>query len=258
VTVALGANDVSVFLLVLARVSGLVLSAPVIGDRQVPAMIKAGLAIVLGIVLVQVPAIHAMPAPIAMLPFAASVLAQLLVGIVMGYVARTMFFALQIAGGIVSLQTGLSLGAVLNPLTQEPDAVFSQLYTVIASLTFLALQGDLWVVASLARSFDLTPLTPDALTPALVQGAIADVLTVVQAGLQIAMPIAASLFATNLVLGVISRSLPQLNLFVLSLPINLLLGLVALLGSLASVVLIAGHLTGNVPGSLLNLLQHQP
>jgi flagellar biosynthetic protein FliR len=193
-----------------------------------------------------------------MLPFAASVLAQLLLGIVLGYVARTLFFAMQIAGGIVSLQTGLSLGAVLNPLTQEPDAVFSQLYTVIASLTFLALQGDLWVVAALVRSFDLTPLTPDALTPALVQGAIANVLTVVQAGLQIAMPIAASLFATNLVLGVISRSLPQLNLFVLSLPMNLLLGLVALLGSLATVVLIAGHLAGNVPGSLLNLLQHQP
>jgi flagellar biosynthesis protein FliR len=52
VTVALSANDVSVFLLVLARVSGLVVSAPVIGDRQVPAMIKAGLAIILGIVLV--------------------------------------------------------------------------------------------------------------------------------------------------------------------------------------------------------------
>jgi flagellar biosynthetic protein FliR len=238
----------------MARVGGLVVSAPIIGDAQVPRTVKVGLVVVLSIVLLQVPSIRHLAAPVGLYPFTLSVLAQLFVGITLGIVARALFLAVQTAGGIVSLQIGLSIAAVLNPMTREPDPVLTQLYTVIGGMVFLALNGDIWLVASLTRSFDMAPLTPGVLSPSLVQSAIGDLIMTTQLGLQIAMPIAASLFATDLVLGVISRALPQLNVFVLSLPLNIILGFMALLGSLAGMVLLIGHLTDQTPSIMLDLV----
>lgn len=253
---ALPANELSLFMLVLCRVSGLVLSAPLIGDPQTPRAVKAALAIALAIVLVQAPAIQHAAAPVALLPFALGVLVQLLIGIALGFVARVIFFAVETAGGILSLQTGLSIAAVLNPMTREPDSPISQLYTVVAGMTFLAVQGEVWLVAALARSFDLTPLATTVDSSALVGQAVGDALMVTQIGIQIAMPVGASLIAANLILGVVSRSLPQLNLFILSMPLDLLIGLTALIGGLAAILVLIGHYMNALPQSMLGILPH--
>ena len=253
-TASLSADGISMFLLVLTRVSGLILSAPLIGDAETPRLVKAGVAIALSVVLAQTPALARANVPAALLPFILAVLAQLLVGVTLGFVARAVFFAVQTAGQLVSLQIGLSTASVFNPMSRLPDAVTVQLYTVIAALTFLAVQGDTWLVASLARSFDLAPLGATAFTPALLREAINAALAVTQIGVQIALPIAVSLFGANVALGVLSRALPQLNVFVLSLPLDLLLGLLALGGSLTGIVLVMEHLFGNMPGALLTPL----
>jgi flagellar biosynthetic protein FliR len=126
----------------------------------------------------------------------------------------------------------------------------------MVGMTFLALNGDAYLVASVARSFDLAPLSTSALSPNLMQSAAGDVLTVAELGLQIAMPIAATLFASDLLLGVVSRALPQLNVFVLSLPLNIILGLMAIIGSLAATVLFLGNQVSDMPSMLLALVRH--
>ncbi|MGH2409015.1 MAG: flagellar biosynthetic protein FliR, partial [Chloroflexota bacterium] len=219
--------QIALFLLVLARAGGLVVSAPVVGDPNTPRMIKAILAIMLSVLLVQIPSVTRLSAPTDLLPFAENVLAELVIGIALGLVARTIFYAVQTAGGIVSFQTGVSLASVLNPMTQQPDTMFSQLFTVIAGLTFLALHGDVLVLASLARSYDLAPVTGGGISTQLLGSLVNDFTDIGRLGLQIAMPIGVSVFAANLILGVLSRALPQLNLFVLSMPLDMLLGLVA-------------------------------
>ena len=246
-TAGFTSGQIALFLVVLARVSGLVLSAPVLGDPQVPRPVKAGLAIILSLVLVGLPSVGHAHVPADLGPFALLIGAQLIIGVVLGFIARTLFFAMQVAGQIASLQTGLSTAAVLNPLTRQPDQIVTQFYTIVAVLTFLAVQGDQWLVASLARSFDLAPLTASALSPSFLNAAIG----VTAIGLQISLPLAASLFAANLILGVVSRALPQLNVFVLSMPLDLLLGLVALIGGLAAMIVVIGRLDAGLPQLML-------
>ncbi|HVA88845.1 MAG TPA: flagellar biosynthetic protein FliR [Chloroflexota bacterium] len=245
--------QIALFLLVLARAGGLVVSAPVIGDPQTPRMVKVILAVMLSVLLIQAPSVTRLTAPTDLLPFSANVLAQLVIGIALGLVARTIFYAVQTAGGIVSFQTGVSLASVLNPMTQQPDTMFSQLFTVIAGLTFLAVHGDVWLVASLARSYDLAPVSGSGISPQLVGSVVTDFTTITKLGVQIAMPIGVSVFAANLILGVLSRALPQLNLFVLSMPLDMLLGLVALGGGLAAIMMVVSQLTNDVPQAMLGL-----
>lgn len=252
-TVALSGDEIALFLVVLARAGGLILSAPIIGDAQVPRLVKVLLAIVLSVVLVQVHGLAQARVPVAVFPFALLVLIQLLVGITLGLVARLLFFSVQTAGEIVSMQIGLSNASIFNPLTKEPNPILGQLYTLVAALTFLALNGDALVVGSLARSFAIIPLTTAAFTTALMAHVVNDAIMVTALGLQIALPIGISIFAATVVLGVVSRALPQLNVFVLSLPINMLLGLLALAGSAAGMIAVIAHLTGQVPQSMLQL-----
>lgn len=248
-------NQIALFLVVLARASGLVLSAPLIGDAQTPRLVKAALAIALSLVLVTGPSVARAVVPVDMLPFALVVVAQLLVGIALGFVARLIFLAMQSAGELVSMQMGLSNASIFNPMTRQPESVISQFYMIVTALTFLALNGDAWVTASLARSYDLAPLSATAFSPGVVTGAIKTAITVTELGLQIAMPIAASLFAANVVLGVVSRSLPQLNIFMLSMPLDLMLGLLALIGSMAALAVVLGHLVDGLPQTMLSLFQ---
>jgi flagellar biosynthetic protein FliR len=245
--------QIALFLLVLARAGGLVVSAPVIGDPNTPRMVKVILAVVLSVLLVQIPSVSRLTAPTDLLPFTANVLAELVIGIALGLVARTIFYAVQTAGGIVSFQTGVSLASVLNPMTQQADTMFSQLFTVIAGLTFLAVHGDVLVLASLARSYDLAPVTGSGISTQLLGSLVNDFTDIGRLGLQIAMPIGVSVFAANLILGVLSRALPQLNLFVLSMPLDMLLGLVALSGGLAGTMVVVSRLTNDVPQAMLGL-----
>jgi flagellar biosynthesis protein FliR len=254
VTTTVTADQISLFLLVVARVGGLMVSAPILGDSQAPRMVKVTIALALSFVLVQVPSVAHDRAPAALASFVLVVLAQLLIGIALGFIARLLFFVVTIAGQLVSLQVGLSNAAVFNPMTRESDPVLAQFYTVIAALTFLALNGDVWLVASLARSFDLSPVSGGVLPPDLLKAAITAAITATGLGLQIALPIAGSLFAANIVLGVVGRSLPQLNIFVNSMPLNFLLGLTALLSTLAATMLAIHHLTNELPQTLLTPL----
>ncbi len=250
--VAYSGAQIALFLVVLARVSGLVLSAPVLGDQAVPRSVKAILAVVLAFVVAQVPTLSAARVPQSMAPFAFDVVAQLLVGISLGLVARLLFFAVQTAGEIVSMQIGLSAASIFNPLTREPNPIMGQLYSIVAVITFLALNGDLWVVAALSRSFDLVTIG-GGFSAHMVTHIIDEAATVTQLGFQIAMPIAASIFAATVVLGVVSRSLPQLNVFVLSMPLNMMLGLLAIVGSMGATVVLLGHLVTGLPREMLSL-----
>jgi flagellar biosynthesis protein FliR len=249
----LSGSEIALFLLVLARAGGLVSTAPVVGDPQTPRMVKVAFTMALSLLLVQVPSVSRLSPPVNLLPFAMNILSQLLIGVALGLTARTVFYVVQTAGGIISLQTGVSLASVLNPMTQQSDTMFSQLFTVIAGLTFLAIHGDVLMVASLARSYDLAPVTGLGLSAHLLGSVANDFVSITTLGLQIAMPIGVSIFAANLILGVLSRALPQLNLFVLSLPINMLLGLVALGGGLAATILVVSQLVNDLPQAMLGL-----
>lgn len=245
------ADQIALFMVVVARVGGIVVSAPVVGDAQVPARIKAVLILTLSFCMMSVPAIAHQRIPTDLAGFAAVIVVQVAIGLILGFIMRTVYFAAEAAGGIVSMGSGLSVGSVFNPLTQQPDPIFTQFYSVVAALTFLALDGEAWGVAALARSFNLAPAAGMSLNAHLLGAAMTAATGLMTSGFMLALPVTASVFAASIVLAVLARALPQLNMFVLSMPVNLLLSLVALIGGASATVLAMGALTQGLPQSVL-------
>ena len=214
----------------LARVLGLIATAPVFNNKATPIRVRLLLGIAITVALA--PALPPMP---AIAPGSGVGLAimvqQTLIGIAMGFVMRLIFSAIDIAGDLIGLQMGLGFATFYDPQSAGQTAVVAEFFGLLATLMFLALNGHLVMLAILAQSFTQLPVSEILLMPgwhSLVRWAAA----LFSVGLLLAMPLIAALLITNIALGVLTRAAPQLNLFAVGFPVTLTVGFIMLLLSL--------------------------
>jgi len=214
----------------LARILGLVASAPLLSNRMVPVRVR--LAIGIAVALAVMPALPPMPAVPADSMLAAAILVQqAFIGIAMGFMMRIVFAAVDVAGEMIGLQMGLSFAVFFSPQSGAQTAVIAEFLGLIALLVFVALNGHLMLLGVVVASFEWLPVG----TAAKAEGwlLIARYGTVMFAsGLLLALPMVAALLITNTALGVLTRAAPQLNLFAVGFPITLSVGFLVLLLSL--------------------------
>lgn len=215
---SLGSGEVASIFLVLLRCTGFVMTAPILGHRTVPRPVKAGLGMLLAITLAGRAAVADGAAPVML---AAPV--ELLIGLALGYAMALGFAAIETASRLLSIQMGFSLGAVFDPVGGEASTALSPLFMIMSGLLFLGMNLHLVAIGILADSFTLLPIGggwPAGLLQATVN------LVTLSLGLaaRVAMPIALVLLLTELSVALISRAIPQINVFFLGLPLMILVG----------------------------------
>jgi flagellar biosynthetic protein FliR len=218
---------IAAFLFPLARIMAFIATAPILSNRQIPNRVKIGFGFILTIAIA--PTLNA-PADIE--PGSASgmfvLLLQILIGVAMGFAMRLVFTAIEMAGEIAGLQIGLGFASFYDPQRASFTPILAQFLGVIAALAFLTMDGHLYLIATLAESFNTVPIaaTPPSAhamhTLALWGGSI------FVFALQLSLPILAALLITNLAMGILSRSAPQVNLFAIGFPITLAVGFIIL------------------------------
>jgi flagellar biosynthetic protein FliR len=213
------------------RLSGFLMIAPLFGQSVVPGRIKIVFALVMTMMLAPL----APPTPFID-PFSATafltVAQQLLIGIALGFVVQVVFDALLLAGQVVANTMGLGFATLVDPTRGANTVVVGQLFLVLGLLLFLALNGHLVLLSTLAGSFRWLPPGPDGLTAPAFATIVAWGGKMFSAGALIALPAVVGLLLVNLALGVVSRAAPQLNLFAVGFPASMLLGFAMLMLSL--------------------------
>lgn len=215
----------------LARILGVVSTAPVFGNEGMPRRIRlmVGFAIAIGLA----PALPTVPSiPLGSWDGLLIIGQQTLIGLAMGLTMRVIVAALELMGELASLQMGLSFATFFDPVAGGQTAVVSQFLSLMSSLIFLALNGHLLVVDALARSFEWLPI---AAAPVRAEGwlLLARSGTIIfSSGLLMALPIVTALLITNIALGILTKAAPQLNLFAIGFPITLTVGLSMLIMTL--------------------------
>ena len=206
------------------RMSGLVMVAPAYSARTVPAMVKAGLIVLVTAALA--PALLANGAMPVVAP--APLLAELLIGIGLGLGVAVLVGAAEVAGDVISLQTGLAGAASLDPLTQQQSQVLSDFLRLLVITLWLGVGGHLMMLEALAES---VALLPPGVAVAGRDGAVTLIAmgsTLFALGLQIAAPVIAAVFVANLAMGVLARIAPQLQIFMLAYPLQIVIGVLVL------------------------------
>lgn len=232
------------FLLLLARVGGVVVAAPIIGDAQVPAIVKAGFSAVISFVLLSAQVIPPTPLPADGVLFVLAIVEQLVVGLALGFVSRLIFDAIEMAGALLSAQMGLSMASIVNPMFQQASTVFGQLHNVLAALIFLSINGPEWIAMAMDRSFALLPIT-GGLTVfgnnGLFSASVSLFTNVLVIGSQISLPVLVALTLCDLSLGLVNRMVSSFNVFAIGMPLKVLMGLIFFLLALPTTVTYLGH-----------------
>src|SRR5262249_39284936 len=146
--------------------------------------------------------------------------------------ARLFFFAFQVAGELVSLSVGLSSAQMFNPALGGTATSLEQLYVAFATLFYLSVNGHHFLLSGLVDSFRIVQISPELINTHEFKNTALLVKQVVEVGLKFSAPILVSILVVNVVLGVIGKTVPQMNVLVTSFPINILVGFVILIFTL--------------------------
>jgi len=157
---------------------------------------------------------------------------QMLIGIGMGFAARIVFSAFDLAGEFMGFQMGLGFATFYDPLSASQTPVITEFFGLIALLLFLSMNGHLLYFATLAQSFSAIPVSATPLAAGSWLNLVELASKIFSAGLLLALPVAVALMITNIALAVLTRAAPQLNIFALGFPITLIGGFVTLAVSL--------------------------
>jgi flagellar biosynthetic protein FliR len=229
-----GMPRLMLFLLALARVSGLFLFAPILGSRTAPVRVRAVLVFFIAVAMLPVLPAAAAVDVAAMAPAAyfGDVLREVAIGLAIGLVAQMIFGGVELAGQLSGVQMGIGLGTLIDPHNQDQITSLAQWGNLLALLLFLAIDGHHLLIRAVAESFTTVPIAggfPAAGGPAMVLSLAGGMFTL---ALKIAAPVMVLLLIVNGAMGVLAKLIPQLNVFIVGFPLNVGAGLLVMAAAL--------------------------
>lgn len=243
------------FLLILIRTSGMLVSAPLLSHKGIPAWTKVGFAVFFALVLVPLNQDRLPPAPQQLGDLAAAVIRETLFGLALGLAMNLVFLGLQMASRLVGVQMGFGLGSVIDPITGAEFGTFDQFYALLVTLVFFSMNGHHVVIQALSETVRAVP--PGTFDPASMQSSalVALIAGLTVTAVRIAMPVIAALFLADLGMGFVARTVPQMNVLIVGMPVKVVVGVVVLGASLpATTQLMNGVMGGALAGSSQQLL----
>lgn len=215
------------FLWPFVRMLALISTAPIFSEASVPRSAKVGLAALLAIAIA--PTLGAMPSvPLVSAGGIWILIQQILIGAAMGFSMRLVFTIVQAAGEYAGLQMGLSFASFFDPTSGGSTMVVSRLLNVMTMLIFLAVNGHLVLISTLAESFHTLPIADAPLAASGWFLLVSAGNQIFVGGLMLALPLIATLLTLNLAMGILNRVSPQFSIFAVGFPITLLAGLAML------------------------------
>jgi flagellar biosynthesis protein FliR len=241
-----GGEQVTGFFLVLARVGPLFVFAPLFSSKIIPTRVRGIVAVGLAIGMTGV-AVRGQRLPTDPLGVTGVLVQNMLVGLAFAFAIGLVFSAVQAAGAITDSVSGFSFGAQIDPINGNQGGAFTQLYGLVGVALFLAIGGDAWTLRGLSRTFSLVPLARAPRLGGLVTGAEHIFGSLFTSAIEVAAPVMLAMLITDVAFGMVSKVVPQVNLFGIGFPLKI--G-VALLVVGASVPFLGGWMSDQLAGSV--------
>ncbi|MGH2941405.1 MAG: flagellar biosynthetic protein FliR [Solirubrobacteraceae bacterium] len=219
-----GQNQIAGFLLVLGRIGPLFALAPLFSSRSIPARAKGLCAVGLSFGIAPI-VLAGQDVPLDVLGYSELMLKEILVGLGFAFSLAALFAAISTAGAFIDTLIGFSYGALVDPVTGNQSSVLTQTYILVGIMVLIAIGGDQLMIKGLARSYDVVPLLDfPSLAPFVggIQNAFSQVFL---SALELAAPVVLAIVITDAAFGVVSRVVPQMNVFAVGFPAKVTVGL---------------------------------
>lgn len=235
-------NDLPVFLLIFVRIAAFFVTAPLFSYRNIPVATKVIIVLALAFF-----AGFTIDRPDLLIDFnyVLLIIKEAIVGLGIGLIAMIMLYAVQVAGGFIDLQMGFAIANIIDPQTGAQTPLLGQYFYVFALLFLLSIDGHHLLLDGVFNSYHLIPVD-ELFIPfsdgRIVQHVTASFMKMFVIAYQMAIPVVASLFLVDIALGIIARTVPQVNVFVVGLPLKIFVSFVVLLVSFSVIFSMVDYL----------------
>lgn len=246
--------NLEAFLLIWARISGIFLIAPVFSSRNIPGMIKVGLSgLIAFIALFIVPNLEVSE---NIFLFTMALVGEVFIGFIIGFFVQIIFAAIQLAGQIIDMQMGFMIVNVVDPEHGIQVPLMGNFKFLLALVIFLSINGHHMLITAIVQSYHFIPLQGMIIDEHFINILIDLFRWMFLVSLQIAAPVAGALFISNLALGIVARTVPQMNVFMVGMPFKIGGGLLMLIVSLPLYIYILSSLFSRTFTRLDDFIQY--
>ncbi|MCE5301102.1 MAG: flagellar type III secretion system protein FliR [Spirochaetia bacterium] len=231
----MGLVQLQIFLLAFARITAIFMTAPILGSRNTPMMTKAGFAFLVTFIVFPI-LDRNMVMPREALNYGFLVAQQIIVGVIIGYASNIIFAAIQMAGQIIDLQMGFGIVNVIDPISNSQVSIMGQFQFILGMLIFMAINGHHLLFQAVVESFRIAPMLRVGITADTAEKLVSIFYQIFVVAFKIAGPATLALFLTNVTLGFVARTIPQMNVFIVGLPLNIIVGIASVMIALPVVV----------------------
>ncbi|MCP4583176.1 MAG: flagellar type III secretion system protein FliR [candidate division Zixibacteria bacterium] len=241
-------------LLIILRVGGIMTVAPIFGHRNVPKMVKIGLILVLSLILLPTLSNVQVDLPPNLFAMAGVLVKEIAAGLAVGFTSLLLFIAVQFAGNIIGLQMGFGIVNVIDPNSQAQVPLIGQFQFILAMLIFLSLNGHHMLISAISGSFQLIPLGQVTFTNLSADIMVRAIVDTVSLAVKLGAPCIVTLFLLDVSLGIIARTVPQMNIFIVGFPLKISVGLLMLATSMPIVGYVFSKLLQGLSNNVNNLI----
>lgn len=242
----------TMFTYVLMRMSGFIFLNPLLGRSNIPGYVKSGLVLVLTVATFPLSPVTA-PVPNQLFAYAFKLLMEFAVGYVVGFVTSLFFYVIAMAGEVIDMQMGLSMAKVYDPSSHISLSPVASLLNVLFILLFFAANGHETLIRILMTSGQIVPFGQVVLGDQLPQSIMTLFQQCTVLGIKLAFPIFAAEFLGEMAVGVLMKTIPQINVFSVNIELKVIVGMLLLLLMFYPM----GDLIYNMGSDMLVEVQHQ-
>lgn len=236
--------EIVTFLLVFGRTSGLMVSAPFWGSRVVPTIVRIWVAAILSLAVYPGVKVASLPfglekaagLTVTLFPLVLALAGEILLGLILGWMAQILFAGMRLAGQQIEMKMGLSLLQLVDPQEGGHRGVFSTFLELMAGLIFFTLNGHHLLIQALSSSYNVFPLAGGSFMSRALEGMLFSAGEIFSIGFRVSAPVLVGLLLSDLILGIMSRAVPQMNVFLVAMPFQFGFGLILLMLSLPAIV----------------------
>lgn len=246
---------VDVLLIIFVRIIGAIAFLPIIEESKVPRIALAGFG--LGISLsvffnIDVSVSYYEP---NLLSYTILIVKETVVGLVMGFVVKIFFQIYPFVGSLLSMQGGLGMSMVMDPTAGTQSTIIGRLYNLGLGAFFVLSGGYHWFIHTLIQSFELIPINQEIFGPNIVVSMIDSISLYFELGLKLAMPIVSVILVVDFAMGILARTVPQMNMFVIGIPLKMLIMFILMVVTIQVISEYNTIIIENLVNTLMNIIQ---
>jgi flagellar biosynthetic protein FliR len=244
-----------VFLLMLGRITSMLATVPVLGHQAIPPQVKIALGIFLSFVLFPMQSSMAASIDIKIIGMVVLLHQEVIIGMMMGFAVGLIFAGIRYAGELIGFDMGYTIASTFDPETSTSVPIIGEMLYSFMAMIFLLLNGHHFVLQALQLSYRTVPIGHLTLTAAASQKLVAMTGSMFIVAVKFAAPAIVSLFLTNIALAILTRLMPQMNIFGVAFPLKIGVGLIVLSASIPVMVYVFKKLLLTFETNLVELIK---